>query len=162
MTITSGRTVWHASRANIERPTIADRTVGGNHANSGLGIFCASGPHDYISGFGKHIFSLTLKDDLRVIKLTIPELRDLSFKVTTEEKDRSWFEEYGKKLSDTYDLIELVELDDFVSQVILLRDDIIISSKKFSNEEFKLFATDVFTEMEQHPVKSQHKRKMGP
>ena len=46
------RRLWHASRANIERPTIAGRTEGENHANSGLGIYCATEPASYIASFG--------------------------------------------------------------------------------------------------------------
>ena len=58
--------LWHASRADIARPTISGRTVGDHHDNSGLGLFCATAPEAYIANFGPYIFELDLVDDLRV------------------------------------------------------------------------------------------------
>lgn len=89
----TSRILWHASRADIDRPTIAGRTVGENHANSGLGLFCATAPHSYIAGFGHHIHALTIKDDPRVLTIFVRELAAMGPKGLDEEASRAWFEQ---------------------------------------------------------------------
>ena len=71
------RTLWHASREEIERPTIEGRTAGDNHANSGLGIYCATKPMDYICGFGGFVHELVLAPASRILRMTIPELNKM-------------------------------------------------------------------------------------
>lgn len=128
--------VWHASRADIDRPTLLGRTVGDNHANSGLGIFCATEADPYIAGFGDFIFELHLKENPKVFPLTIPQLREMGYQDHIQTT-REWFEEKGKALSSEYDLIALVEISGNVDQVILLRDDVVESVVKHSVENFK-------------------------
>lgn len=124
--------VWHASRADIERPTLDGRTEGDNHANSGLGLFCGAGPDSYLAGFGPHLFALTLAPNLRRLRWTITDLRT----VGDRDAPRSWFEEKGRELAQSFDLIELEENNGIVSQVIVLNEQIITDVKRFTREEF--------------------------
>ena len=56
------------------------------------------------------------------------------------ERDRSWFEQEGQRLAQSYDGIALVELDQRVSQIIVLRDDAIVGHRQVSLEEFQRLA----------------------
>lgn len=131
------RLVWHATRSDIERPTIAGRTAGDNHANSGLGIFCASFADDYLYMFGEFIHELTLRDDARALRMPTTQLRLMGYD-QDREVDREWFEAQGRKLGQQYDLIELEEIDGQVNQVILLNDEVIVSSRKLEPDAFQV------------------------
>lgn len=73
----SQRMVWHASRHEIERPTLDGRIAGDNHANSGLGLFCATAPCEYLGSFGPWVHEMTLAKHLRVMRMGITELREM-------------------------------------------------------------------------------------
>lgn len=128
-------TLWHASRFEIDRPTLAGRSAGANHANSGLGLFCATHPRDYLTGFGDHLLELTLRPGLRVMALTIDGLVRFD-RAAGGGQDRSWFEAEGRRLAQDYDLIALVEIDGTVEQAIVLSDDAILTSTPLSLEAF--------------------------
>jgi hypothetical protein len=129
--------LWHASRADIDRPTIAGRTVGENHANSGLGLFCATAPHAYIAGFGPHVHALTIKEDAKAFTLWVRELAAMGPRDLNEEDSRVWFEQEGQRLSKEYDLIHLKESNGNIEQAIILHDAAIVSSTRFSMEEYQ-------------------------
>lgn len=130
------RLLWHASRADIDRPTLAGRTVGDNHDNSGLGIFCATEPHDYIIGFGEFVHELTVRPDAKVLRMTLAEFAALSRRPWQENGHREWFEQEGRRLAQEYDLVDLVEITGVVEQSIILRDEAIVASRKFSAQEY--------------------------
>lgn len=140
------RVLWHASRAVVDRPTLAGRTEGENHANSGLGLFCATGPHSYIGGFGAAIYALTLKDEPRITQMSIRELMEMG-REGPIVRSRAWFEAEGQRLAHAFDVIELVELGGFVSQAIVLRDDAIVAVKRMTSEAFLQTARDVADDM---------------
>ena len=121
----ASRTLWHASRANISRPTIAGRTEGDNHENSGLGIFCATEPADYIAGFGSTVHEITLHHSVRVMRLKIKELAAMGRVSGEPQRTRQWFETEGRRWGKDYDVVELVEMDGQVAQAIILNDDAI-------------------------------------
>lgn len=129
--------VWHGSRADIDRPTLAGRTEGENHANSGLGLFCATAPDPYITNFGPVVFALTLAASPRVLFWTVAELRRQSGRSGTEEPARAWFECEGRRLAAVYDVIALRETDGTIRQVIVLADAAIASVEKLSAAEFQ-------------------------
>ena len=129
------RRLWHASRANIERPTLAGRTEGENHANSGLGIYCATKPASYIASFGAFIHELTLRPDARVMRMTIGELSAMGW-VKGEPRERDWFEQEGRRLGQSFDLIELVEISGKVEQAIVLNDSAILECSVQSATDF--------------------------
>jgi hypothetical protein len=129
------RRLWHASRANIERPTLAGRTEGENHANSGLGIYCATKPANYIASFGAFIHELTLRPDVRVMRMTISELSAMGW-VKGEPRERDWFEQEGRRLGQSFDLIELIEISGLAEQAIVLNDSAILECKVQSAEAF--------------------------
>lgn len=119
--------VWHASRTHAARPTLAGRTPGGHHPNSGLGLFCATTRADYLRGFGAFLHRLTLRSPLRVLPMTVNELRQMGDAMDLDEPQmRAWFEAEGQRRAETYDLIALVELENRVDQVIILRDEVIV------------------------------------
>ena len=132
-------TLWHASRSHTGRPTAAGRTDGGNHPNSGLGLFCAVEPAAYLTGFGAILHELSLRPGAKLLPLTVSELRDMGGQGSME-RDRSWFEQEGQRLAQSYDGIALVELDQRVSQIIVLRDDAIVGHRQVSLEEFQRLA----------------------
>ena len=136
--MSSPRVLWHASRANINRPTISGRTEGSHHANSGLGIFCATAPHEYLSGFGSSFHALTLSPDARALKMWTRDLARMGRGNWEEgDNDRQWFEQEGRRLGKEYDIIELVEIEGNVEQVIILNDEVVLSSAKLSLDEFQ-------------------------
>lgn len=126
--------VWHASRTDIDRPTLAGRVAGPYHANSGLGLFCGTQPSNYLAGFGSTIFALTLNPESRVLAMDVPALRHLD--QPEEERDRQWFEAEGRRLAADYDVIALMESSGSIDQVILLTDNAIVSAAKMSAETF--------------------------
>lgn len=136
----SPRQLWHASRAAIDRPTLDGRTSGDNHDNSGLGIFCATSPHDYILGFGAFVHELTLRPDVRVLRMPISDFVALSRRPPGEDDGRQWFEQEGKRLAQEYDLVEIVEITGIAEQAIILRDDAIVASKRLSADDYALIA----------------------
>lgn len=133
---TNPRVVWHASRADIERPTLEGRTLGDNHANSGLGIFCGAEPHSYLAGFGETVFALTLAPDARALQMSISELARMGRSAHGGVLERAWFESEGRRLAQGYDLIELVEIHGKVEQVILPRDEAVVAVEKMMRETF--------------------------
>ena len=136
--------VWHASRANVDRPTLGGRTVGDNHNNSGLGLFCATKAEPYISGFGDVIFKLHLIENPKVLPMTISELSQMSFqKQLGEYASRKWFEDQGAHWAKDYDVIALVEINDDVGQVIVLHDEAIVSCDKLSKEEYMMYCSSL-------------------
>ncbi len=136
-------TLWHASRADVERPTIAGRTEGRNHGNSGLGIFCATGPHDYIGGFGESIHSLTLRPDARSTTITVRELYEMGSNDEGDERDRRWFEAEGRRLAEDHDVVLIAESSGWISQAVILRDDAVASSQRMTKEEFAAVSYDM-------------------
>lgn len=131
------RRLWHASRANIDRPTIAGRTEGENHTNSGLGIYCATEPASYIAGFGSFIHELTLHPGARIMRMTISELSAMGWvKYNDEPRERDWFEQEGRRLGKSFDLIELIEISGRAEQAIVLNDHIIVHSTVQSAADF--------------------------
>lgn len=130
--------LWHASRAAIDRPTLAGRTVGDNHANSGLGLFCATEPADYIARFGATIFALTLVDSPRIMPLTIQELSKMGMPMALhgETGSREWFEQQGREWAKEYDAVALVEASGEIHQAIVLRDSAIVACAKMSVEDY--------------------------
>ncbi len=131
--------LWHASRANIDRPTLAGRTVGTNHANSGLGLFCATEPASYIAGFGATVFALTLHQPLRVKRLSIRELAALGNQPGDGPSglvDRAWFENLGRQWAQDFDVVALVESSGVVAQAIVLRDEAIAGCHRQTATEF--------------------------
>lgn len=143
MTDAAPLVLWHASRADVDRPTIAGRTEGANHGNSGLGIFCATGPHDYIGGFGDAIHSLTLREDARVKTITVRELYDMGVDPEGDERDRAWFDAEGRRLAEKHDVVLIAESSGWTSQAIILRDDAVVSSRRMTKEEFAAVSYDM-------------------
>lgn len=143
MTEAAPLVLWHASRADIDRPTIAGRMEGTNHGNSGLGIFCATGPHDYIGGFGDAIHSLTLRADARVKTITVRELYEMGETPNGDERDRAWFDAEGRRLAEKHDVILIAESSGWTSQAIILRDDAVVSSRRMTREEFATVSYDM-------------------
>lgn len=129
------RRLWHASRANIDRPTIAGRTEGENHANSGLGIYCATEPASYIASFGAFIHELTLHPEVRVMRMTISELSAMGW-AKGEPRERDWFEQEGRRLGQSFDLIELIEISGRADQAIVLNDSAIVACSVQSAADF--------------------------
>lgn len=132
MTSSPVRLLWHASRHDIQRPTVAGRVAGVNAENSGLGLFCATVPRDYISGFGPWVHEIVLHDELRVLRMDITTLAGMG-----RWEDRAWFEAEGRRLAQDYDVIELIEIDGRCEQVIVLRDAAIADSRRLTAEQFK-------------------------
>lgn len=132
--------LWHASRAEMDRPTLAGRTVGDNHNNSGLGLYCATAPDGYIARFGSTIFALTLIPEPRVMELTIRELaalgRSMAWSESGSTGSRAWFEELGRKWSEAFDVVALRESSGEIAQAIVLRDDAVVSCERFSAKEY--------------------------
>lgn len=134
-------TLWHASRSHTGRPTLAGRTDGGHHPNSGLGLFCAVEPAAYLTGFGAILHELELRPGAKLMPLTVTQLRAMGEQGSTE-LDRSWFEQEGQRLAQSYDAIALIELDQRVSQIIVLRDDAIVRHRQVSLAEFQRLARE--------------------
>lgn len=132
----ASRRLWHASRAHIDRPTIAGRTEGDNHANSGLGLFCATTAAEYITGFGATVHELTLAPDVRVMRLTIRELAKMGMDEQGNFRTRAQFDQLGRQWAKGYDLIELEESSGDVAQAIVLNDAAIVACKAMTAEEF--------------------------
>jgi hypothetical protein len=145
----AGITLWHASRSDVERPTIAGRTEGENHDNSGLGIYCATGPHDYIDGFGDSIHSLVMRPDVRIMEMSIEDLRLMGSQGSDIEdgRDRAWFEAEGRRLAARFDVVLIREDNGYASQAVILTDDAIASSIRMTRDEFAAISTNVFREM---------------
>ena len=141
-------TLWHASRADVERPTVAGRIAGEHHANSGLGLFCATAPHSYIAGFGDNIHEMTLKSEARIMKMGIIDLQKMGqSKESLEEPDRAWFENEGRRISQDHDVIILIETNGYASQAILLIDDCVETSRPHSKDAFLDRATSIMDDM---------------
>lgn len=136
MGASSPRVVWHAGRACLDRPTISGCTTGNNHANSGLGLFCATGPHDYIAGFGGWVYRMELAADLRIMRM---ETLDLA-KMGRQFHDRDEFDRYGRELARQYDLIELAEINGDVAQCIILNDEAIVACQRMGIADFQEMA----------------------
>ena len=128
---TSPQVLWHASRATIERPTIANRTAGENHANSGLGLWCATWPHDYIAGFGPTVFALTLVAAPRVMQMSLGELVRLG-----RDESREWFDALGREWGRDFNVVEIMEKTGEVHQAIVLNDDAIAAVQRFDHATF--------------------------
>ena len=130
--------LWHASRApaGVDRPTLAGRTVGEGHANSGLGLFCASGPHDYLTGFGATVFELALRADVRRRTLTLREFVALSH----QHQDREAFEALGRAWAAQWDVVDILEMDGWHSQSIVLADHAIEYVRRHTAEQFLVLA----------------------
>lgn len=107
--------------------------MGDHHDNSGLGLFCATAPDDYIANFGPYIFELDLVDDLRVKRLTIGEFAALSRSAGTT---RAEFEALGLRWSDQYDCLAIEEVDGQVCQMVILSDRAIASATRHDVQEF--------------------------
>lgn len=133
------RVLWHAGRADVDRPTIAGRTAGEHHGNSGLGLFCATLPRDYIRGFGEHLYALTVAEGARVLHWSIHDLRQASDALDS----RGAFEGEGRRLAQDFDLIEIEEIDGTVEQVIVLNDAAIVSVDRIPLEYFKRLAANL-------------------
>lgn len=152
---TQGIILWHASRADVERPTIAGRTQGSNHANSGLGIYCAAGPHDYISGFGDAIHELMIRSDARVTSMSVRELHDMGEDYMAGDqdgpvRDRAWFDAEGRRLARDHDVVLIRESNGYASQAIILNDDAVASSIRLTREEFAAKSRDVLADVRAH------------
>lgn len=130
------RVLWHASRAPVDCPTIAGRSAGDNHANSGLGLYCATHPHDYIAGFGPWVFRLEIAPSVRVLKWDIAQLAGLKPPSQFLDSDREWYESYGRKLGRQFDLVDIQEVDSRVEQSIVLNDQAIVRATRFTREQF--------------------------
>lgn len=126
-------TLWHASRFDIDRPTLSGRTPGSMHDNSGIGIFCSTIADSYITGFGNHIFALEIDSSARRMKMTIGEFGRAS---RAPDRDRAWFEDYGRQLAQDYDLLDIEELDGQVLQSVILNDRVVIGVERYTVEEF--------------------------
>ena len=131
--IPTSLTLWHASRCNIVRPTIEGRVAGDNHDNSGLGIYCSTKPDDYIANFGDYIFQIDLRPDVKVKRITISDLADIS---RDPAHDRGWFERLGHEWGKLYDIVELEEKDGVVAQAIILRNEAVIRVQRHNPDEF--------------------------
>lgn len=115
-------TRWHASPHRFDRPHLDQRTQNkGTHANSGLGIFTATEPAEYLWGFGGFLYELELIEGLRHLRVTIDQLRILG----SQDHDWNWFNQERQRLSVHHDVIDLVECSGSVKQTIILRDDAI-------------------------------------
>ena len=125
--------LWHASRADIARPTLSGRTVGDHHDNSGLGLFCATEPAAYIANFGPYVFELDLVDDLRVKRLTIGEFAALS---RSAGDTRAEFAALGRQWSDEYDCLAIEEVDGQVRQMVILSDRAIANATRHDVQGF--------------------------
>jgi hypothetical protein len=136
MTDNKPMTLWHGSRANVERPTIAGRVAGDNHSNSGLGIFCATGPHDYVARFGDAIHAMTIKDDARIMTISTEQLQAMGETKDGDVRSRDWFDAKGRDLAKDFDVAMIAEHDGWTSQAIILRDDAVASSKSMTKDEF--------------------------
>lgn len=141
-------TLWHASRSDVERPTVAGRIPGEHHANSGLGLFCATAPHSYIAGFGDNIHEMTLKSDARIMEMGIIDLQKMGEdKSSLDEPNRAWFENEGRRISQDHDVIILLETNGYPSQAILLNDDCVETSRPHSKDAFLDRATSIMEDM---------------
>lgn len=141
-------TLWHASRSDVERPSVAGRIPGEHHNNSGLGLFCATGPHSYITGFGDHVHEITLKPGTRIMDMTVGELHKMSD--AFGGRDRAWFEGEGNRLTKEYDIIMIKEKNGYASQAIILHDDCVDTTKAHSKEAFLENAISIMDAMEAH------------
>lgn len=132
------RVLWHASRApeSVTRPTLAGRTTGEGHANSGLGLFCASGPHDYLVGFGATVFELTLREGVR--RRTLP-MRDF-IAVSHQTHEREGFEALGRLWAHPWDVVDVLEMEGWHSQSIILADGAIERVQRHTAEQFLAIA----------------------
>lgn len=128
--------LWHGSRADVERPTIAGRVAGNNHSNSGLGIFCATGPHDYVARFGDAIHAMTIKDDARIMTISTEQLQAMGETKDGDVRSRDWFDARGRDLAKDFDVAMIAEHDGWTSQAIILRDDAVASSTAMTKDEF--------------------------
>jgi len=142
-------TLWHASRADIERPTIAGRTEGDHHANSGLGIYCATGPHSYIAGFGGDVHALEMRSDTRIMDMSVEELRRMGDE-REGARDRDWFDAQGRRLAQDHDVIMLREDNGLSTQAIILNDEAVASSRRMDATAFKEIAYDVWRDVQEH------------
>jgi hypothetical protein len=127
------KTLWHASRADIAKPTIANRTVGDNHANSGLGLFCATAPDAYIANFGPYVFALELNAHVRVHTLRIEDFAALS---RDRQRDRNWFEAQGREWAQQYDVVLIQEIDGRTAQAIIVSDAAIARVTRYDAPAF--------------------------
>lgn len=136
--------LWHASRSAVDRPTLEGRIAGDNHANSGLGLWCATAPHGYLSGFGSTVHALTLASDLRVLTLPLSEVAAMGrHGQGSPAEDRAWFEAHGRRLAETYELLVILEHNGFSSQAIVLKDEAIADSMAMPVALFKRLSSDV-------------------
>ena len=158
-------TLWHASRSDVERPTVSGRITGEHHANSGLGLFCATAPHSYIAGFGDHIHEITLKPGTRILHMDLGELQKMGEAPRVEphrkwfesegftltgERDRAWFEAEGFRLSEDHDIIMIRERNGYASQAVILHDDCVEMTKAHSKADFLASAVDIMDAMAAH------------
>jgi len=128
--------LWHAGRADIVQPTVAGRSVGNNHENSGLGLYCATVPARYITGFGETVFGLTIKSNPRVLSLSIRELAEMGQGRDGCPRSREWFEAQGRRWSEDFDVVALVESSGAITQAIVLLDDAIVGCEKFAAKDY--------------------------
>jgi hypothetical protein len=147
-------TLWHASRADIDRPTIEGRIAGDNHANSGLGIYCATDAHDYIKNFGNHIHKMEVVDNARISRITVDDLRKMG-STGDNQNDRDWFEQERERLSKDYDVLLLTEQNGYASQAIILHNSAIASSQKVSIDDFDKQSISIEHSMKQHDANRQ-------
>lgn len=126
--------LWHASRADISRPTLSGRVPGEDtHANSGLGLFCATAPDDYIVGFGPHVFEIKLVPNARIKLLTIGEFARLSLGGGYTWED---FAVLGRQWAQDYDCVAIEELDGHAHQMVILSEAAIADVQRHSREHF--------------------------
>lgn len=134
MSVERRRILWHGSRApeGVMRPTLAGRTEGDGHANSGLGLFCASGPHDYLIGFGTAVFELTLRADVRRQAMPLHDFMEVSHRW----REREEFEALGRSWAQQWDVVDLIERQGWHSQSIVLTDRAIENARRYTTEQF--------------------------
>lgn len=126
--------LWHASRADIPRPTLAGRIPGSDtHANSGLGLFCATAPDDYIAGFGPYVFEIELVSSARVKRLTIGEFARLSRSAGETWED---FRNLGQQWAQDYECVAIEENDGNIHQMVILSESAIGRVNRHGREHF--------------------------
>ena len=146
--------LWHASRADIDRPTIAGRTEGSHHANSGLGIYCATDPHDYIAGFGDHIHKMEVREDARVDRISVNDLQRMG-QAKDGDLDRTWFEQERERRSAHHDVLLVIESNGYPSQAIILTDDAIRQNERMTKDEFLSQSISIMDSMKAHDQNQQ-------
>ena len=146
--------LWHASRADIGRPTIEGRTDGDHHANSGLGIYCATEPHDYIIGFGNHVHKMELAANARIGRITVRDLQDMGH-TETGEHDRACFEQERTRRAQEHDVLLVLEANGYPSQSIILNDAVIAQSERMTKEDFLSQSITIADTMRAHDARQQ-------